>query len=78
MVVGNFKAWQKVLSDAKRLESASLTRFFVEDELRAKKMTHSVSDGKSEIIVDFSKQLLDDQALQNLFALAAEAGIIER
>ena len=78
MVVGNFKAWQKVLSDAKRLESASLTRFFVEDEFRAKKMTHAVSDGKSEIIVDFSKQLIDDQALQNLLALAAEAGIIER
>jgi len=78
MVVGNFQAWQKVLSDAKRLESASLTSLFAEDEFRAEKMTKLVGDGKTEILVDYSKQVIDQEALQNLLALATEARVLER
>ena len=41
-------------------------------------MTKTLSDGESEIVVDFSKQLVDAQALKTLMSLAVQAGVTAR
>ena len=72
------KLWQQVLADSERLKNASLKDLFDGDDARAKVMTKTLSDGESEIVVDFSKQLIDPQALKTLMSLAVQAGVVAR
>lgn len=72
------KLWQQVVADSERNRSASLRDLFDRDDLRAQNMTQALSDGESEIIVDFSKQIIDAQALKNLLALAKQARVVEK
>ncbi|MDA2963819.1 MAG: glucose-6-phosphate isomerase [Actinomycetota bacterium] len=72
------KLWQQVLADSERIKGTSLKDLFDGDDARAKGMTKTLSDGESEIVVDFSKQLVDAQALKTLMSLAVQAGVIAR
>ena len=72
------KLWQQVLADSERIKGTSLKDLFDGDDARAKVMTKTLSDGESEIVVDFSKQLVDAQALKTLMSLAVQAGVTAR
>jgi len=72
------KLWQQVFADSERIKGISLADLFENDDTRAKAMTKTLSDGESEIVVDFSKQLIDPQALKNLMSLAVGAGVVAR
>ena len=72
------KLWQQVLADSERIKGTSLKELFDNDDARAKAMTKTLSDGESEIVVDFSKQLIDSQALKTLMSLAVQAGVVAR
>ncbi|MFM8522261.1 MAG: hypothetical protein ACKOBK_09185 [Acidimicrobiaceae bacterium] len=72
------KLWQQVLADSERVGGTSLKDLFDNDNARAKAMTKTLSDGESEIVVDFSKQLIDSRALKTLMSLADQAGVVAR
>ena len=72
------KLWQQVLAESERISGTSLKGLFDTDAARAKAMTKALSDGESEIVVDFSKQLIDSQALKTLMSLAVRAGVVAR
>ena len=57
------KLWQQVVADSERNKNTSLRDLFDRNDARAQLMTQTLSDGESEIIVDFSKQIIDAQAL---------------
>ena len=64
----SFEVWQQVLANAERLKTSSLSQLFNGDKSRGQMLTKTLSDGQSEIIVDFSKQLIDQTALKDLLA----------
>ena len=72
------KLWQQVLTDSERIKDTSLRALFDHDEFRVKAMTKTLIDGESEIVVDFSKQLIDAQALKTLLTLAEQAGVVAK
>ena len=72
------KLWQQVLTDSERIKDTSLRALFAHDEFRVKAMTKTLSDGESEIVVDFSKQLIDAQALKTLLTLAEQSGVVAK
>ena len=72
------KLWQQVLADSERIKATSLKELFDNDNARSKVMTKTLSDGESEIVVDFSKQLIDSKALKTLTSLALQAGVVAR
>ena len=73
-----FRLWQQVLADSDRLRNVTLRDLFERDDVRAQNMTKTLSDGETEIIVDFSKQFIDGQVLKNLFSLARQARVVEK
>lgn len=73
-----FKLWQQVLNDSERIKDTSLKAQFGNDNARAMVMTKTLSDGESEIVIDFSKQLIDQQALKNLLLFADQVGVVAR
>ena len=72
------KLWQQVVADSERNKNTSLRDLFDRNDARAQLMTQTLSDGESEIVVDFSKQIIDAQALENLLALAKQARVVEK
>lgn len=72
------KLWQQVVADSERNKNTTLRDLFDRSDTRAQRMTQTLSDGESEIIVDFSKQIIDEQALDNLLALARQARVVEK
>ncbi len=73
-----FEIWQQVLANVERLKTSSLSQLFNGDESRGQMLTKTLSDGRSEIIVDFSKQLIDQTALKDLLALAKQSKVLEK
>ena len=78
MAEESLKVWQRVLAHAKRLSDTSLRILFSQDLTRSVKFSRSLWDSKDEIYVDFSKQLIDDQVLDELLALAKDLQITEQ
>lgn len=66
--------YQAVLDQARRLHSANLTALFDSDSDRVNRYTRQAAG----LTLDFSKQLLDDEALEALLALAAQAQLPAR
>ncbi|MFK8032459.1 MAG: glucose-6-phosphate isomerase [Gammaproteobacteria bacterium] len=66
-------AWQALSASQQRNDSAHMLDWFASDPDRVKRMT--VSEG--ELSLDFSKQLIDEQTLSELGALADEAELGE-
>ena len=58
------RLWLHVLADSERTGNALLSDLFEQDKARVVNMTKTLSDGDSEIVVDFSKQLVDQPALK--------------
>ena len=78
MVDDVFEVWQSVVADINRLQDSTLVDLFARDDKRAEKMTTFLGENESEIVVDYSKQIVDDQALQNLLSLAKHARVVEK
>lgn len=72
------KLWQQVLANADRLRNESLRELFNQDKSRAQSLTRTLKDGQTEIVADFSKQLIDQQALDSLLLLAKESKVLEK
>ena len=72
------KVWQQVLANADRLRNESLRELFNQDKSRAQSLTRTLKDGQTEIVADFSKQLIDQQALDTLLLLAKESKVLEK
>ncbi|NDD73199.1 MAG: hypothetical protein EBZ52_08530, partial [Actinobacteria bacterium] len=72
------RLWLHVLADSERTGNALLSDLFEQDKARVVNMTKTLSDGDSEIVVDFSKQLVDQPALKNLLQLAKTARVVEK
>lgn len=78
MVRENFDVWREIVADSERLQKTSLRELFSSDTARAKTMTKTVGDDEFEIVVDFSKQLIDKECLNNLLILAKQAKVLEK
>ena len=72
------KVWQQVLANADRLRNESLRELFNQDKSRAQSLTRTLKDGQTEIVADFSKQLIDQRALDSLLLLAKESKVVEK
>ena len=72
------KVWQQVLANADRLRNESLRELFNQDKSRAQSLTRTLKDGQTEIVADFSKQLIDQQALDSLLLLAKQSKVLEK
>jgi glucose-6-phosphate isomerase len=72
------KVWQQVLANADRLRNESLRELFNQDKSRAQSLTLTLKDSQTEIVADFSKQLIDQQALDSLLLLAKESKVLEK
>ena len=72
------KVWQQVLANADRLRNESLRELFKQDKSRAQSLTRTLKDSQTEIVADFSKQLIDQQALDSLLLLAKESKVLEK
>ena len=78
MAKESFEVWRQILADTERLKTSSLSQLFNGDKSRGQMLTKTLSDGQSEIIVDFSKQLIDQIALKDLLALAKQGRVLEK
>ncbi|MEY3818312.1 MAG: glucose-6-phosphate isomerase [Actinomycetota bacterium] len=72
------KVWQQVLANADRLRNESLRELFNQDKSRAQSLTRTLKDSQTEIVADFSKQLIDQQALDSLLLLAKQSKVLEK
>ncbi|NQV97624.1 MAG: glucose-6-phosphate isomerase [Acidimicrobiaceae bacterium] len=78
MISTGLEVWKLLLAHSGRIGATSLRSLFEKDSARAEHLTRALSDGKDEIIVDFSKQLIDLDVLHELFALARETKVLDR
>ena len=78
MVSESSESWKSVVANVERLKSSSLRDLFNQDKNRASRFTKTLGDGESEIVVDFSKQLIDEKLLHDLLALAKREEVVER
>ena len=78
MISTGSEVWKLLLAHSGRVGVASLRSLFERDPARAEHLTRTLSDGKDDIIVDFSKQLVDLDVLNELLRLASEMKVLER
>ena len=80
MVDEGFKVWQRVLAQGSRITATSLQVLFDQDLTRGERFSRFLGDDMgypdTRIFVDFSKQLIDQQALDELLVLAKDLQII--
>ncbi|HAO08238.1 MAG TPA: glucose-6-phosphate isomerase, partial [Chryseobacterium sp.] len=67
------KAWKQLIKEANKAKQYNMRNLFAADNLRAKKMSLQLGD----IYFDFSKNLITENTLQLLMALATEAKVKE-
>ncbi len=67
-------AWQALGAHRERMAAASIAGLFASDESRAGRFSLAVGN----LLFDYSKHLVDPEALRLLLALAAQAGVAER
>ena len=63
--------WQTVKTQAERVQAKTLRELFTEDDSRFEQFSLKLDD----MLIDFSKECIDQQALQSLFALARSAAV---
>ncbi len=82
MVDGGFKVWQRVLAQGSRIAETSLRELFAQDSGRSQRFSRILGDDNgdtnNQIFADFSKQLIDQQTLDELLALAKDLQIVEQ
>ena len=78
MVDEGFKVWQRVLAQGSRITATSLRVLFDQDLTRGERFSRALGNENDHIFVDFSKQLIDQQALDELLVLAKDLQIIEQ
>ncbi len=78
MVDEGFKVWQRVLAQGSRITATSLRVLFDQDLTRGERFSRILGNENDHIFVDFSKQLIDQQALDELLVLAKDLQIIEQ
>lgn len=82
MVDEGFKVWQRVLAQGSRIAQTSLRELFAQDSGRSERFSRTLGDDQgdvnNQISADFSKQLIDQQALDELLALAKDLQIVEQ
>ena len=78
MVDEGFKVWQRVLAQGSRITTTSLRVLFDQDLTRGERFSRILGNENDHIFVDFSKQLIDQQALDELLVLAKDLQIIEQ
>lgn len=78
MISTGFEVWKLLLAHSGRVGATSLRALFEKDPERASHLTKMLSDGKNEIIVDFSKQIVDLDVLNELLRLAGEMKVLEQ
>ena len=67
-------AWKRLERQAKRMRKTEMRDMFEKDSLRAEKY----SIGLDNMLVDFSKNRIDDKVFAALLRLAKEAGVAKR
>ena len=80
------KVWQRVLAQGSRLTSSSLRVLFDQDSTRSERFSRYLGGDAAQdvlpnhdlVFVDFSKQLIDQHALNELLALAKDLQIVEQ
>jgi glucose-6-phosphate isomerase len=72
--VSDVPAWKELQGHASRLEGAHLRELFGEEPERVERMTLETVG----LFVDFSKHLIDADAMNSLFDLARQVGLAER
>lgn len=80
------KVWQRVLAQGSRITATSLRVLFDQDSTRSERFSRylggdaaqNVLQNQDLVFVDFSKQLIDQQALNELLVLARDLQIVEQ
>ena len=80
------KVWQRVLAQGSRITATSLRVLFDQDSTRSERFSRYLGGGAAQIglenqdlvLVDFSKQLIDQQALNELLVLSRDLQIVEQ
>ena len=71
-------AWSAALDSAAAISQTTLKDLFDRDSSRAETLSVEVSVGKDVVLVDFSKQNIDESSLQKLIAVAEQAGVEQK
>ena len=71
-------AWSAALDSAAAISQTTLKDLFDRDSSRAETLSVEVSVGKDAVLVDFSKQNIDESSLQKLIAVAEQAGVEQK
>ena len=71
-------AWSAALKSAAAISQTTLKDLFAQDSTRAETLSVEVSVGEDTMLVDFSKQNIDDDAVQCLVAVAEQAGVEQK
>src|SRR6478672_7191749 len=67
------KAWKALEDHANEMEDVHMKELFAQDADRFKKYAHTFND----IVIDFSKNIINDETLKILFRLANECKLKE-
>ena len=70
-------AWLAAQKSAASLTQTTLRELFARDSHRAQSLSIEVALGEGSLLADFSKHNLDEQALENLIAIAEHARVSE-
>ena len=70
-------AWSAALESAATISQTTLKDLFARDSARTETLSVEVPVGKDALLVDFSKQNIDEASLQLLIAVAEQAGVEE-
>lgn len=71
-------AWSAALKSAAAISQTTLKDLFAQDSTRAEALSVEVSVGEDTMLVDFSKQNIDEHAVQCLVAVAEQAGVEQK
>ena len=71
-------AWSAALKSAAAISQTTLKDLFAQDSTRAETLSVEVSVGEDTMLVDFSKQNVDEHAVQCLIAVAEQAGVEQK
>ena len=71
-------AWSAALKSAATISQTTLKDLFAKDPTRAETLSVEVLAGEDAVLVDFSKQNVDEHAVQCLIAVAEQAGVEQK
>lgn len=71
-------AWSAALKSAAAISQTTLKDLFAQDSTRAETLGVEVLVGEDAMLVDFSKQNVDERAVQCLIAVAEQAGVEQK